>query len=108
MHSRPTAALALLPATRSEAQAHTTRGVSGGATGAAAAAGAPASRLFAMDNFIDKTTAEGRFDFSEWVRAYGKYLDEQVRQVGLWAMRQWLDLLQSTLRKTLPGWSVCL
>lgn len=82
--------LALLP-TRSEAQAHTTRGASGGATGAAAAAGAPASRLFAMDNFIDKTTAEGRFDFSEWVRAYGKYLDEQVRQRGLWALRKLLD-----------------
>lgn len=32
-----------------------------------------------MDNFIDRTTSEGRFDFSEWVRAYGKYLDEQVR-----------------------------
>ena len=31
-----------------------------------------------MDNFIDRTTADGRFDFSEWVRAYAKYLDEQV------------------------------
>ena len=31
-----------------------------------------------MDNFIDTTNIEGRFDFSEWVRAYGKYLDEQL------------------------------
>ncbi|KAK9806363.1 hypothetical protein WJX72_011503 [[Myrmecia] bisecta] len=31
-----------------------------------------------MDNFIDTTNIEGRFDMSEWVRAYGKYLDEQL------------------------------
>lgn len=31
-----------------------------------------------MDNFIDTTNIEGRFEFSEWVRAYGKYLDEQL------------------------------
>lgn len=40
-------------------------------------------RLLNMDNFIDLTNIEGRFDFSEWVRAYGKYLDEQVG-VGGW------------------------
>jgi hypothetical protein len=32
----------------------------------------------AVDNFLDASSGEGRFDFSEWVRAYGKYLDEQV------------------------------
>lgn len=31
-----------------------------------------------MDNFIDTTNIEGRFEHSEWVRAYGKYLDEQL------------------------------
>ena len=31
-----------------------------------------------MDNFIDTTNIEGRFEFSEFVRAYGKYLDEQL------------------------------
>ena len=31
-----------------------------------------------MDNFIDTSNIEGRFEFSEWVRAYGKYLDEQL------------------------------
>ena len=31
-----------------------------------------------MQNFIDTSNIEGRFEFSEWVRAYGKYLDEQL------------------------------
>ena len=31
-----------------------------------------------MDNFIDTTNIEGRFEFSQFVRAYGKYLDEQL------------------------------
>ncbi|KAK9813333.1 hypothetical protein WJX73_000925 [Symbiochloris irregularis] len=31
-----------------------------------------------VDNFIDTSNSEGRFEFSEWVRAYGKYLDEQL------------------------------
>lgn len=48
------------------------------AAGSPVALAAPA-RLFCTDNFIDKTTSDGRFDFSEWVRAYGKYLEEQVR-----------------------------
>lgn len=39
-------------------------------------------RLLNMENFIDRTNIEGRFDFSEWVRAYGKYLDEQVGRLG--------------------------
>ena len=34
--------------------------------------------LLNMDNFIDSSSAEGRFDYSEWVRAYGRYLDEQL------------------------------
>lgn len=35
-------------------------------------------RLLNMDNFIDRTNIEGRFEYSEWVRAYGKYLDCQL------------------------------
>ena len=31
-----------------------------------------------MDDFIDTTNIEGRFELSEFVRAYGKYLDEQL------------------------------
>lgn len=31
-----------------------------------------------MSNFLDTTNIEGRFDFSEWVRAYGRYLDETL------------------------------
>jgi hypothetical protein len=38
---------------------------------------APA-RLFSTQNFVDRMRGEGRFDFSEWVRAYGQYLDAQV------------------------------
>ena len=48
-------------------------------------------RVLEMDNFIDTTNIEGRFEMSEYVRAYGKYLDEQLEcfaatrfyQVGL-------------------------
>ena len=35
-------------------------------------------RILDMDNFIDTTNIEGRFEYSEYVRAYGKYLDEQL------------------------------
>jgi len=35
-------------------------------------------RVLNMDNFIDTANIEGRFEFSEFVRAYGKYLDEQL------------------------------
>lgn len=35
-------------------------------------------RVLEMDNFIDTTNIEGRFEMSEYVRAYGKYLDEQL------------------------------
>lgn len=32
-----------------------------------------------MDDFLDMSAgSEGRFEFSEWVRAYGRYLDEQL------------------------------
>eukprot|EP00884_Botryococcus_braunii_P012856 jgi/Botrbrau1/21571/Bobra.174_2s0068.2 len=36
------------------------------------------SHILNMDNFIDTTNIEGRFEFSEYVRGYGKYLDEQL------------------------------
>ena len=35
-------------------------------------------QLLGMGNFLDTTNIEGRFDFSEWVRGYGKYIDEQL------------------------------
>lgn len=35
-------------------------------------------RVLAVDNFMDTTNMEGRFDYSEWVRAYGKYLNESL------------------------------
>ena len=31
-----------------------------------------------MTNFLDTTNIDGRFDYSEWVRAYGRYLDETL------------------------------
>ena len=34
--------------------------------------------LLNMGNFLDTTNIDNRFDFSEWVRGYGKYLDEQL------------------------------
>ena len=74
--------LTLLPTCCSESLGHTQHG--GGTPGAGGGASAP-SRLFATDNFVDRTSAEGRFDFSEWVRAYGKYLEEQV---GGWGWLQ--------------------
>ena len=41
-----------------------------------------AKQVLNMDNFIDTSNVEGRFEFSEWVRAYGKYLDEQLEVYG--------------------------
>lgn len=48
-----------------------------------------------MDNFIDTTNIEGRFEFSEFVRAYGKYLDEQLE---VFSAVQWyqVDLMQDS------------
>ena len=40
------------------------------------------ARVLDMENFIDTTNIEGRFEFSEYVRAYGKYLDEQLDVFG--------------------------
>ena len=58
------------PPRRSEGLAHSHGGGGG--------AGAAPTRLFCTDDFVDRSKGEGRFDFSEWVRAYGKYLGEQV------------------------------
>jgi len=35
-------------------------------------------RVLNVDNFLDTTNIAGRFDYSEWVRGYGKYLDETL------------------------------
>ena len=79
MHQLLCLLLAFPPACYSESLGHTQHG--GGTPGAGGGGPAP-SRLFATDNFVDRTSAEGRFDFSEWVRAYGKYLEEQVGGVA--------------------------
>ncbi len=35
--------------------------------------------ILRVDDFLDMSAgSEGRFEFSEWVRAYGRYLDEQL------------------------------
>ena len=31
-----------------------------------------------MDSFLDVKTSEGKYDFSEWVRAYCRYIDETL------------------------------
>lgn len=36
------------------------------------------ARVLDMENFLDTTNIDGRFDYSEWVRAYAKYLDESL------------------------------
>lgn len=35
-------------------------------------------RVLGLDNFMDTTNIDGRFDYSEWVRAYSRYLDESL------------------------------
>lgn len=35
-------------------------------------------QLLNMGNFLDTTNIDNRFDYSEWIRGYGKYLDEQL------------------------------
>lgn len=70
------------------------------AAGSPVALAAPA-RLFCTDNFIDKTSSEGRFDFSEWVRAYGKYLEEQV---GAPPRRRWHGCRPLTHRVPETSW----
>ena len=40
--------------------------------------GRSGGQLLRMSNFLDTTNIEGRFDYSEWVRAYGNYIDEQL------------------------------
>ncbi|PSC73445.1 clathrin assembly [Micractinium conductrix] len=66
----------------------------------AGGAGAPPPRLFCTDNFIDRTTSEGRYDFSEWVRAYGKYLEEQLTVYSAirWGVEQEGPGVESRLR----------
>lgn len=36
------------------------------------------SGILDMGNFLDTTNIDGRFDYSEWVRAYARYLDETL------------------------------
>ena len=40
---------------------------------------APIRHILRVDDFLDMSAgSEGRFEFSEWVRAYGRYLDQQL------------------------------
>ena len=43
-----------------------------------------------MTNFLDTTNIDGRFDYSEWVRAFGRYLQETLdvwRNLSFFAVR---------------------
>ncbi len=46
-----------------------------------------------MDGFLDTNAAEGRYDFSEWVRAYCKYIDESLD--AYWHTSWYADLEKS-------------
>lgn len=62
--------------------------------------------LLNMDNFIDTTNIEGRFEFSEWVRAYGKYLDEQLevyQKINFYQVQHQLLPTAFTLQNTTAG-----
>ena len=62
-------------------------------------------RVLSVDNFLDTTNIDGRFDFSEWVRAYGKYLDEQLEVFSAVAWHVDLEApgTQSRLRALAPS-----
>lgn len=60
-------------------------------------------RVLSIDNFLDMTNIEGKFDFSEWVRAYGKYLDEQLEVFS--AIAWHVDLEKSGEASRLKGLS---
>ena len=56
-----------------------------------------------LDNFVDKNMTPGKYDFSEWVRAYGRYIEEQLvvcRSIG-WTLEKERDSSPSSLR-TIP------
>ena len=66
--------------------------------------------LLDMGNFLDTTNIDGRFDFSEWVRGYGKYLDEQLdvyKELSFYPVRPNLFIplsaLQSIRLESLDG-----
>lgn len=46
-----------------------------------------------MDGFLDTNAAEGRYNFSEWVRAYCKYIDESLD--AYWHTSWYADLGKS-------------
>lgn len=50
----------------------------GGQRGEGATKKSRGGAVLRVDNFIDTTNIEGKFECSEWVRAYGQYLDEQL------------------------------
>ncbi len=46
-----------------------------------------------MDGFLDTNAVEGRYEFSEWVRAYCKYIDESLD--AYWHTSWYVDLEKS-------------
>lgn len=81
-------------------------------SGALASGGRGSGRLFRMGDFIDTTNIEGRFEFSEFVRAYGKYLDEQlavVAQCGWYQARRTAQCLEKCRAGTamVAVWQTC-
>jgi hypothetical protein len=61
-------------------------------------------RVLNVDNFLDTTNIEGRFDYSEWVRGYGKYLDETLETFSAIAWQADIETsgTQSKLRTLSP------
>lgn len=61
-------------------------------------------RVLNVDNFLDTTNIEGRFDYSEWVRGYGKYLDETLETFSAIAWQAHVETsgTQSKLRTLSP------
>ena len=55
----------------------------------------PRTRVYPlhMEGFLDTNAAEGRYDFSEWVRAYCKYIDESAD--AYWHTTWYADLEKS-------------
>ena len=49
-----------------------------GVAGAGAASGRRRVYPLQMDGFLDTKATEGKYDFSEWVRAYCKFIDESL------------------------------
>ena len=61
-------------------------------------------RVLAVDNFVDAHGGKGRYDYSEWVRAYGRYLDEQleVYRTQKWRFNDNMSSGEDSILKDMP------